>query len=228
MADQKRIPAAAACLVALLALGGSPAQAQVPRSGGGGGDQRAVQQLQQLAQERTALQAENARLKKDLEQAQADLKAARAERDALRPRLARAEAQAGRDAACVATEQAAQQQRQKLDELVARFRETAGSLRSVETERSALAQQLAERQRALDSCVRANTDLYAIADDTLTRYEQQAPSAHLPFTRLTRTRIENLVDEYRQRAQELRLPAAATGPTASPPAAAEPVPPPSR
>src|ERR1700738_3736915 len=67
--------ASVVALVALTLAGGS-VHAQTARSGGGASAQL-LQQMQQLASERTALQAENAKLKKDLE-------AMRKERDTLK------------------------------------------------------------------------------------------------------------------------------------------------
>ncbi len=55
--------------------------------------------------------------------------------------------------------------------------------------------------------------LYELNRDILDRYERVGlftkVSASEPFTKITRTRLENLVDEYRQRAQELRVKKAA-------------------
>ena len=185
-------------------LGAVPVSAQVARSGGG--DQRAVQQLQALAQERTALQSENGKLKKDLETAQADAKAARAERDALKAKLVRAEAQGSQPAACAQSEQTIQQQRQRLDELVARFREMALNLKTVETERTRAQEQATAKSRSFDACASANVELAGIAKEVLARYERAGTAHTDPVLRLTRTRIENLVDEYRQRVDELKLP----------------------
>jgi septal ring factor EnvC (AmiA/AmiB activator) len=186
--------------VALLMTAG--AHAQVARSGGGG-DQRVVQQMQQLAQERTALQTENAKLKKDLEQAQADLKAARAERDASKARLAAASAP--RPDACGATEQSLAQSRTKLEELVARYRETAQTLQAVEAEKVKNAQLYVDKSRSYDACAKANVGLAELANDALGRYEAAAARRSEPFTRLSRIRVENLVDESRQHLEELKV-----------------------
>ena len=53
----------------------SVAMAQAPRSGGGGEAQKFMQQYQQIAAEKTALQAQLAQMKKDLDTAKADLAA---------------------------------------------------------------------------------------------------------------------------------------------------------
>jgi ribosomal protein S19E (S16A) len=51
--------------------------------------------------------------------------------------------------------------------------------------------------------------LYEINREILNRYEHVGlftkVSADEPFTKITRTRLENLADEYRQRAQELQV-----------------------
>ncbi len=65
------------------------ASGQTARSPGASPGAQQMQQLQQLASERTALQAENARLRADLEQA-------RKERDALRQSQQQAQLQAQR------------------------------------------------------------------------------------------------------------------------------------
>jgi len=195
-----------AALALFVAVLPSPSVGQVARSGAA--PNAAAQQLQQLAQERTALQAENARLKKDLDKAAADLAAAQAERDALRKKAQAATLASQAHAACAANEEALQQKQARLDELVARFRETAQTLREVETGRARAQQQLAEKSRAFDACAQANVGLYDLASEALTRYERDATAHAATFTRITRNRIENLVDDYRARAQELKLPEA--------------------
>jgi chromosome segregation ATPase len=198
-------------VAALMLAAFGTADGQVARSAGS--TSQAVQQLQQLAQERTALQADNARLKKQLDDGKAELKRAQAERDALKSRAAGADAvEARAKAASVANEQALQATRQKLEELVARFRETAQTLRNVETDRGQVRQALAEKGQAFDRCAQANAGLYDIADQALSRYERSAGRGGEPFTGLARARIENLVDDYRARAAELKLPPAAESP----------------
>jgi len=201
-----RRPLLALFCIPLIVMAGAPVLAQVARSGGG--QNAAVQQLQQLAQERTALQAENARLKKDLDKATADLKAAQGERDALKKKIGGAESAATQaHAACSTSEDALKQKQTRMDELVARFRETATTLREVESGRAQAQQQLAEKGRALDACAVANSGLYDVASEALTRYESSAVRHTDPFTRVSRNRLENLVDDYRDRARELKLPA---------------------
>jgi hypothetical protein len=127
-----------------------------------------------------------------------------------------------------------------MQELVGRFRETITAMRGIETERNQLQQQVAAGQSAFDRCAETNYALYQINSEVLDRYAHQGAFSYFersePFTRLKRTQIDNLVLEYRQRADELQVkktaaaktaqqqpavtPAATTPPAATPGAAA--------
>jgi chromosome segregation ATPase len=198
----------AALAIAGLVLAGS-AHAQVQRSGGGE-SQKIIQEYQQLAAERAGMQAQIAQLKKDLDAAKSDLAAMKKERDGLKGHtggLAANVAQA--NAAKASAEQSLEQSKQRMNELVGRYRDLAQNLKQVETERSAAKTELLERNRAFDQCAENNLQLFEINSDLLDRYEHVGlftkARASEPFTKITRTRIENLVDEYRGRAEELRV-----------------------
>ena len=96
-----------------------------------------------------------------------------------------------------------------MNELVGKFRETATNLKEVEADRGKLHKELDERNAAFDRCAENNVQLYDISKEVLDRYEHVGlftkVSAGEPFTRITRTRIENLVEEYRARALENRV-----------------------
>jgi chromosome segregation ATPase len=196
---------------AIALTAGDPACAQVERSGGGE-MQKIMQQYQQIAGEKTALQAQVAQMKTDLDAAKTDLATARKERDALKARAGGAAAAAAAVAQLNASKGSAEKNlelyKQRMNELVSRFRETATTLKEVEADRSKLRQDLGERNAAFDKCAENNVQLYQITNDILDRYEHVGlftkATAAEPFTRITRTRIENLVDEYRERALENR------------------------
>jgi chromosome segregation ATPase len=197
-------------LVLAFSAAAAPLHAQVERSGGGE-SQKIMQQYQQLAAEKSALQAQVTQMKSDLDGAKAELAGAKKERDALKSHAGEAAAAA---AARLSTEKEAadkslEQYKQRLTELVARFRETANNLKEVEADRTKLKSDLDERSAAYDKCAEANLGLFEINAEILNRYERIGPftkiSSAEPFTRITRSRIENLVDEYRARALELRV-----------------------
>jgi division protein CdvB (Snf7/Vps24/ESCRT-III family) len=183
--------------------------AQTQRSGGGEA-QKFMQQYQQLAAEKTALQAQVAQMKKDLDASHAELAAVKKEHDVAKAHTgvsptAVAQAIGAKEAALRNLEQS----KQRMSELVARFRETATNLKDVEADRSTLRRELAERNGAFDKCAENNLQLFELSSDVLKHYEHVGlftkVSAAEPFSRITRTRLENLVDEYRIKAQELRV-----------------------
>jgi chromosome segregation ATPase len=191
----------------LLTVG--PAHSQVERTGGGEA-QRIMQQYQQIASEKAALQGQVTQLKKDLEAAQAEAAAEKKERDNLKahsgvPTAALTRATAAKETA----EKNLDQYKQRLNELVTKFREMAANLRDVEADRNALRESSQQRNADFDRCAESNLQLYEINGEILDRYEHVGlftkVTAGEPFTRITRTRIENLVDEYRARALELRV-----------------------
>lgn len=184
-------------------------RAQTQRSGGGEA-QKFMQQYQQLAAEKTALQAQVAQMKKDLDAANAELAAVKKERDVAKAHTgvspaAVAQATSAKESA----ERNLEQSKQRMGELVARFRETATNLKDVEADRNTLRRELGERNGAFDKCAEDNLQLFELSSEVLKRYEHVGlftkVSAGEPFTQLTRTRLENLVDEYRIKAQELRV-----------------------
>ena len=187
----------------------APLYAQVQRSGGGE-VQKFMQQYQQVSAEKTALQAQLAQMKKDLDAAHTELAAVKKERDAAKAHVgvspaAIAQANSAKEAA----ERNVEQSKQRMTELVGRFRETATNLKDAEADRAKLRKDLSDRNSAFDTCAVNNLQLYEINRDILDRYEHVGlftkVSANEPFTKITRIRIENLVDEYRERAQALRV-----------------------
>jgi chromosome segregation ATPase len=190
----------------------APVCAQTQRSGGGEA-QKFMQQYQQVAAEKTALQAQVAQMQKDLEKAKADLVAMKKERDELKGRSAGSAAAAARLAQVTAEKETAEknleQTKQKTNELVDRFKQTIGTLKGVESDREQLRKDNADLSVKFDKCAANNLQLFEINNDILNRYEHVGPFTKIssiePFTKITRTRINNLVDETRERAEELRV-----------------------
>lgn len=183
------------------------ANAQVQRSGNA--DARVAQQLQQLTSERSALQAENTKLKQELEQVKAQLQKTGATSKTLESRNRALEASAGRGtAASQQAEEQLERTRAQMQELVTKFRETAQTLRDVETERGMVKGQLATKEREFKTCVDRNAALYNLNVEVLDRMENRGFWSNVaerePFTRIKRVELENLIDDYKYRADELR------------------------
>lgn len=205
-------PRARVATALILVLAATELPAQATRSGGGASSQ-IMQQYQQLAAERTQLQAENAKLKTDLAAASTERDALKKERDALKAKASGGDASAARVAAAnQAAEEKLAEQRRKTEELVARYRDTATSLQTVEKDRTRLQAELTSSGTALGQCAERNVALGGMINEVLTRYEQQGflhkATIDEPFTRITRNRVESLTTEYRLKAAELAQPAA--------------------
>jgi chromosome segregation ATPase len=185
------------------------ARAQVSRAPSQGANTQLMLQIQQLGSEKTRLEGENAKLKQDLATAQKALDSFKGGRKALEQKARSAAAEIDREKARqdAAADQVKQTQA-KLELLVAKFRETAETLRAAETDRAAAHQQIAARDKQLQQCSEHNAKLYQLNAELLAHIEHEGlfsrVAASEPFTRLKRIDNENLVDGYKLRAESER------------------------
>lgn len=200
-------------MLMVLALASAASFAQEARRPAGDASARLQQQVQQLASERTALQVENAQLKEQVAKLEKDAKAFAGEKDSLTRRAGTAEskvsrAEAGKQSASARLETT----ESRLNEVVGKYKELAEQLRKVETERNELARQAATDGQGLKVCAQKNVQLAGIANEALDRYEKKGCFGALaqaePFTGLKRIEVENAVEEYRQKIDGLKVPAA--------------------
>jgi chromosome segregation ATPase len=204
------------CLLLTIALASlaAPGLASAQSARSTGGNAQAMQQLQQLAAERTQLLADKAKL-------QAELESTRKERDALRKKQEASDRRLqGNDAAVAragakseALTQDLEREKGRVAEIVGKFRELAAQMREVEADRTTLKASLGQRDTELKQCIDRNVALYTLNGEILTRLEHRSgftpASALEPFTRLKRVELENLIDGYQSRADEQRPPATA-------------------
>lgn len=200
-------------VVASALLGPLSAHAQVQRSGSD--TARVQQQLQLLSAEREQLRAENETMKKEIEALKAstaELTAANAKLQARSRQLEGAGSAATRNANAETTKEL-EAQRAQMQQLVTKFRETAQTLRDVETERDALRASQGTMKRDLSGCVDKNAQMYLVSTEILDRLTKKGgwnSAAELDvFTQLSRTRLENLAEDYRYRIDELKVQATA-------------------
>lgn len=198
-----------ALFAVLMLVGSVVVRAQVPRSGGTENTQLA-QQYQQVLAERTKLQADNEQLKKQLDAAQQAL-------DSSKHKLASsgvdaAKLQAQLNAAETSDEtskKTLEQMRARMQELVARFRDTIEKTRAVEIERNKLQEQLTGSTTSLNTCSDRNVQMFRINAELLDRLQHQGFFSRVsraePFTQIERTRLDNLVLEDRQRIDALHV-----------------------
>lgn len=195
------------CLMLAGVVGSSTVIAQTQRSGSD--STRLVQQLQQLTAEKSKLQLDNDALKKELEELKAKTTQASAEQVRLQQRTRELELASARQARASGNEEALEKSRTQLQELVGRYRELAQTLKDVETERDTLRSGQATQQGQLSACVNKNAQMYILADELLGQMGNQglwsAFKSREPFLQLSRTRLENLAEDYRYRIDELRV-----------------------
>jgi chromosome segregation ATPase len=202
-------------LLACLAAAGAPAQVQRSSGSGGGGagGDAAAARLQQQLQMLTATKAESdaaaAKLRQENESLKQQLQKATEDQGSLQQRATVLEAATQRGAR-VEKESAIEMGRLKgqMQELLTRFRETAQNLKDVETDRNRVLGVVAAREQDIKACGDRNAKLYQLNSEILDRMENRgfwaAVAEHEPFTQIARTRLENLADDYRERAGEQR------------------------
>jgi chromosome segregation ATPase len=194
-----------AAILLVAALASAPALAQTARSGSGN---ESARQMQQLAAERGQLQSENARLKQELDALKKQQEAASSADSSFKQRAQASEANASRLAATsAATTDKLSRTEAQMESLVAKFRETAQALKDLETERNALRSANQKAGRDFTACRSANGQLIEMNGEILDRLEHTGfwtkVAADEPFTRLKRTQLQNLSDEYRAKAHDL-------------------------
>jgi len=218
MATRKRIQSALGMVFACVALAAyiTPAHAQTQRNGGSANTQL-MQQLQQLGSERTALQAENARMKKELADLTKERDSLKAGRAALTERAQAGEAAIARSRQEKESADAENQKlKDRMQELIAKFRETAQTLRDVEAERTSFKQTLTTRDAELTACIDKNKALYDLNGEVLARLDGEGIFTRVaraePFTKLKRVQLENLIEDYKYRAEDQKVTTAGTEP----------------
>ena len=220
--------AAALALQAGLAVCASVANAQTPR-GGGAASAQMLQELQQLAAERTQWQADSAKMKQELDGLRKERDELKRNRESMEQRSRAAAAalvQSTRERS--ATERELAESKAKMQELIAKFRETLQTLRQIEAENVAAKQNLTARDRQLAACGGRNAALYSLNGEILTHMERESAWSGLaraePFTQIARARLENMADDYKARADSERV--RPTLPQANPPSSAAAISPP--
>ena len=204
---------ARASLLIIMTMLAPLAVAQEARRDGSDASARMQQQLQQLASERTGLQAENAQLKAQVAKLDRDAKAFTTEKEALTRRAGVAESKVNRaESSQQSASSRLESTESRLNEVVGKYKELAEQLRKIESERNDLARHAAQDGQNLKVCAERNVQLAGIANEALDRYQKKGCFGALaqaePFTGLKRIEVENAVDDYRQQIDSLKVPAA--------------------
>jgi chromosome segregation ATPase len=166
--------------------------------------------LQQLNAEKTKLAADNQKLVAERDSLKKELEAVESKASGEKQRLSRAAqdlatAQAGR----ASVQQAFDTLKGRFEALVEQYKKTVGVLREVEAERNTLSEMAADYQKRVTVCETNNETLYRNTLELIDRYDEKGILDTLrqrePVTGLGRVRLENLMEEYRNIADDMRI-----------------------
>jgi hypothetical protein len=97
----------------------------------------------------------------------------------------------------------------KYRELMRRYREAVDELRKARFKVAYMEQAVLERNEWIDTCRNSNEELYTINGELLEAYNNKGIMASLsqsmPVTGLARVRVENVVEDYRYRLEDLKM-----------------------
>lgn len=171
---------------------------------------RMQQSMSAISSERDALVAEKAKLEKDLAALEKKLAASEKKLTVAETSLARYRE------TDTALRDRLTEDRTRMQELVDKFRETATNLRQVEQERAELVRTSERQHEEIRACTQKNLELYQTNLDLLDRYEAKGVWASLaqrePLTGLKRVEVENMIEEYRYRLDQLQVSASSAPP----------------
>ncbi len=208
-------------ILVALSMVGVNGWSEAARREGGGDTARLQMMLQQLNTEKTNLAAANAKLKAELEKTKKELEVAVQERNAGTQKLGRSSQDlVNTQAKADALQRGFDTLKSRFDQLVDQFRSTVATLKELEQERDRLASHVVDYDVRVKACERNNEALYKADLELIDLYESKGVFASLmqrePVTKLKRVQIENLMDQYRQLAQDMQL---KTAPAATEPSA---------
>lgn len=191
-------------LVLCLGLTGVGTRAETARRGG---DSAALGKAQYLLKQLSSAKAELQTKYDKLKTANDKLKAANA---ALEKQLHGREQQLAtsrhRNNALI---DGMKKERQRLVDLVGRWRATMVDLHQTQQEKHRLQQELAQQKTSFQQCEGKNIKLYEANVDLLKRYANKGPMAALlqrePVTGIKQVRVENILQEYREKLKRLRV-----------------------
>ena len=157
------------------------------------------------------LTAEQERLKTDNAKLQAELEGLKAENRHLEEQRGKQEgALASSKRNTEALIERVRSDNGKYRELVERYRSKLNELRAAQFKVAYLERAVSERNQWIETCKNSNDDLYSVNSELLERYEKRGLLDLLagaePVTGLARVRTENVVEDYRYRLEDLKMP----------------------
>lgn len=213
------IPLLLVVLTTLL-MSSDPADAQTARRDAAANPE-ALGKLQAMLRDATAqrdaAKADNAKLQEEVESLQKKLDNAKRQASQAGKREASTEQALERyQQSDAALRERIQEQQDKMQQVVDKYKELVGMLREVETQRANLQMMVTSQAREIDKCVDANVALYNTGLELADAYEKKgvwrALTQSEPVAQMGRVKMENLMQDYRLRLQDAKVAATDTIP----------------
>jgi chromosome segregation ATPase len=196
---------AGALLLAALLAGSSGAAAETARREGGDDALRKAQYLlRQLTADQEKLKTDNAKLQAEVEELKAENRRLAEERGKQEGALA------GSKRNTETLIERVKSDGEKYRGLVERYRGKLDELRAAQARAAYLEQAVTERNQWIETCRASNDDLYQANSELLERYRKRGLlnllAGEEPVTGLARVRTENVVEDYRYKLDDLKMP----------------------
>jgi septal ring factor EnvC (AmiA/AmiB activator) len=191
-------------LTVMLSASAGVAAETARREDGDDAMRKAQYLLRQMTAEQQALKTDNAKLQSEIQ----DLKA---ENERLTADLGERESTIARNRKSNdALVERIQSDSDKYHDLVERYRNKLEELRTAQFRVAYLEQAVIERNQWIDVCKASNDDLYQANSELLELYQNRGVLDLLagaePVTGLARVRTESLVEDYRYKLEDLKMP----------------------
>lgn len=179
------------------------------RDAGSAAAAKAQYMMKQIAAERDSLKAKNAQLEQDKEKLDKEILS-------LKDKIKSSNKQSDHKSKVIdqykehneALKERIVQQRDRMEEIIEKFKAVVANLREVETEKTRLTGDVKNLDREVRACAKNNVMLFEAGLEALKQYESKgvwdAISQNEPVTGLKDVEIENLVQQYRHRMKQER------------------------
>ncbi len=192
--------------ISMLSIPTGKAMAEARRDAAGAANPMRKMQymLRQLSEEKSSLEAENGKLKAELETETKEKEKLQSRLDMLDKKLGRSKDNNLKLVSRI------KQDNERMKKMIARYRETVAKLRTAKQDNQLLVNAVSERNQWIDQCKTKNSEMYTLNIELMKRYRNKDFTEDAlekePLTGLVAVQLENQEQEYKFRLQDLQTP----------------------
>ncbi|NOZ38513.1 MAG: hypothetical protein GXP11_10740 [Gammaproteobacteria bacterium] len=190
--------------ISVLSLSAGSVNAEARRDAAGAANPMRKMQymLRELSEEKSTLEAENGKLKVELETESKKNEKLQSKLDKLDKKLDRSK---GNNLKLLSR---IKQDNERMKEMIARYKQTVAKLRQENQDNQLLVNAVRERNQWIDQCKSKNSKMYTLNIELLKRYRNKGFGDDVlekePLTGLVAVQLENQEQEYKFRLQDLQ------------------------